>query len=213
MENVAAVILAAGSSTRLGQPKQFLDWNGESLLRRAVGAASTAGCAPVIVVAGATPERIVAELHGTLADIVANSEWERGMGRSIRAGVQHLVSLDRSGAALVLLTCDQPFVDAAVIGALIHAWRKSQSTMVASRYAGTLGVPALFDRSCFADLLALPDKSGAKALLRARPSQVIDIPFEAGAFDIDTPNDYAQAKIAVHGLIPPRNGAGTPSTP
>ncbi len=196
MENIAAVILAAGASTRLGQPKQFLDWNGESLLRRAVRAASAAGCAPVLVVTGAASERIMAELDGTLADIVPNPAWERGLGSSIRAGVQHLVSLARPPAAVVLLTCDQPFVNVTVITGLIHAWRENQRPMVASAYAGTRGVPALFDRSCFSDLSALRDDAGAKTLLHAFGAMVTEVPFPAGTFDIDTPHDYARAKNA-----------------
>lgn len=190
MENVGAIILAAGSSTRLGQPKQFLEWNGQSLLRRAVAAATAAGCAPIIVVAGAAHARLAHELRGTSAEVVVNPEWERGLGTSIRCGVRRVLD----SPALVLLVCDQPFVDVSAIAALIAPWKANRPAMVASRYADTVGVPALFDRSCFADLLALPDDAGAKVLLRARPAEVIEVPFEAGAFDIDTPADLERAR-------------------
>ena len=118
--------------------------------------------------------------------IVENAEWRNGVGTSIRQGLQQL---PKSVQAVVLLTCDQPLVDASIVGKLIAAWDESGRPMAASRYANTLGVPALFDRSCFDGLLALPDDSGAKNLIAARPDDVVAIPFDAGAIDIDTPED------------------------
>ena len=90
----------------------------------------------------------------------------------------------------MLLTCDQPFVDAAVIAELIAVRAETGKPIVACRYANTLGIPALFDRSCFEALLALPDDSGAKALIASRPNEVATIKFEPGAIDIDTPEDF-----------------------
>jgi molybdenum cofactor cytidylyltransferase len=89
-----------------------------------------------------------------------------------------------------LLACDQPFVDARTISALMTMREDSGKPIVASRYANTLGVPALFDRSCFAALLALPDDSGAKMLIESRGRDVAAIEFEQGAIDIDTPADF-----------------------
>jgi molybdenum cofactor cytidylyltransferase len=187
MRNVAAVILAAGGSSRLGRPKQLLTFRGETLVRRAVRAAAEAGCDPVIVVVGDLGDAIRIELQPTSAIIVENPDWQRGLGTSIRRGLQEVVgSID----AVVLLTCDQPLVDKAVIAELIAMSEKTGKPMVASSYANTLGVPALFDRSCFADLLALPDDSGAKTLIAARPNDVAAVAFEPGALDIDTPEDF-----------------------
>ena len=119
--------------------------------------------------------------------IVENSEWQRGLGTSIRAGVRHLTD---STDAAVLLTCDQPFVGPAVVAELIEAQDKTGKSIIASSYANTLGVPALFDRSCFEDLLALSDESGAKSLMAARPNDISSIAFDEGATDIDTPEDF-----------------------
>lgn len=188
MRAVGAVILAAGGSTRLGQPKQLLTIEGESLVRRSVRAASEGGCAPIVVVVGDDAERIEADLRGTSARLVENAAWRLGVGTSIRRGLEHLLQLD----AVVLLACDQPFVDAAVIEALIAEARTSGKAIVASSYAQTLGIPALFDRSCFSSLLALANDSGAKALIEADPGRVARIPFERGALDIDTPADFAR---------------------
>ncbi|HEV2841442.1 MAG TPA: nucleotidyltransferase family protein [Chthoniobacterales bacterium] len=191
MRNVGAVILAAGGSSRLGRPKQLLSLQGESLLRRAVRAAIEAGCACVTVVAGDARDSIESELRGTPAVVVENLEWQRGLGASIRCGLRHLLSSRPEIDAVVLLACDQPFLDAAVITSLIAQQANSGRPMVASSYAGTLGIPALFDRSCFEALLALPDDSGAKGLIESRPAEVAQIEFEKGAVDIDTPDDFA----------------------
>jgi molybdenum cofactor cytidylyltransferase len=201
MRNVAAVILAAGGSSRFGRPKQLLKFRGETLVRCAVRAAAEAGCDPVIVVVGPVSDTIRSEVairesrissssalwDGARTTIIENAEWRDGVGTSIRRGLQHV---PESVEAVVLIACDQPFVDASVIVGLIAAHEKTGKPMIASSYANTLGVPALFDRSCFGDLLALPADSGAKTLMTARPNDVAAVAFEQGAIDIDTPEDF-----------------------
>lgn len=193
MRSVGAVILAAGGSKRLGQPKQLLELGGETLLRRIVRSAGEAGCAPVVVVAGAASPQVEAEIAGTGAQLVVHGEWERGLGSSIKCGTQYLLRTEKMIAAAVLLACDQPSVAAPLVRALISRWEDSGKQIVASSYAGTLGIPALFDCSCFDSLLALPDHSGAKPLIQSGGKKVASVEFEAGALDIDTPADYARA--------------------
>jgi molybdenum cofactor cytidylyltransferase len=201
MRNVGAIILAAGGSSRFGRPKQLLQFRGETLIHRAVRAATEAGCDPVIVVVGAISDTIRSEVairesriafpsalgDGARAAVVENEEWQNGVGTSIRRGLEQLPT---SVEAVVLIAFDQPFVDASVVAELIAAQEKTRKPMVASSYANTLGVPALFDRSCFADLLALPADSGAKTLMTTRPNDVAAVAFERGAIDIDTPEDF-----------------------
>lgn len=194
MRNVGAVILAAGGSSRLGQPKQLLSFQKESLLRRAVRSALEAGCACVTVVAGEARDRIEIELRGTPAVVVENAVWQHGLGTSVRCGLRHLLSLRPEIDAVVLLACDQPFLDASVIASLIAQHENSGKAIVASSYASTLGIPALFHRSCFEALLALPDNSGAKMLIESRSADVAQIDFEKGAVDIDTPGDFEQIR-------------------
>ncbi len=192
---VGALILAAGGSTRLGRPKQLLVWQGSTLIRRTVNAASEAGCAPVLVVVGAVREGIASELRETSATLVVNSDWPRGLGTSIRCGVRHLLECREPISALVLLTCDQPLVDGAVVTSLVKQWKETGPAMVASRYQDTVGIPALFDLSCFDDLLRLPDAAGAKILLQSQRGNVAQIAFEGGALDLDTPADLVRAGI------------------
>jgi molybdenum cofactor cytidylyltransferase len=194
MRNVGAIILAAGGSSRFGQAKQLLPFQGESLVRRAVRTAIEAGCACVSVVVGDARARIETELRETLAVIVENPEWRRGLGTSIRCGLRHLLSSRPELDAVVLLACDQPFVDANVITSLIAQAENSRKPIVACSYADTLGIPALFNRACFELLLALPDDSGAKALIESRFADVAQIEFEKGAIDIDTPADFERIR-------------------
>jgi molybdenum cofactor cytidylyltransferase len=209
---IAALILAAGESSRLGQPKQLIQFRGKTLMRRVVDAASEAGCRPVLVILGKSKrtsnlrspgspggaerhhgielaEAISSELKKTGATIVANPNWKRGIGTSIRAGVQHLIELAPGAEATVLLACDQPFVDRVVIDRLITLHHETRKPIVAARYAGTLGVPALFDRGRLPDLLGLDDSAGAKSIILSNRDQVAEFPFPEGEIDIDTPED------------------------
>ena len=190
MSNVGAVILAAGGSARFGRPKQLLIFQGESLVRRAVRAAMDACGVSVTVVAGDTRALLENELRGSAAVVVENPDWHRGLGTSIRCGLRHLIAAAPELNAVVLMACDQPFADARTLAALVAEQATSGKPIVASSYANTLGIPALFDRSCFEALLALPDDSGAKALIESRPDDVAQIEFEQGAIDIDTPADF-----------------------
>ncbi len=163
---IGAVVLAAGGSSRLGQPKQLLQHRGQSFVRQMAEAALAAGCSPVAVVVGAEQEMIKTALQGLPTQLLPNDSWQRGIGTSVRAGVAALQDCD----ALLFLACDQPHVEAGVIRRLIAQQQETQKPMVASAYAGTLGVPAMFSRTCFKELLSLSDQEGAKALLMTRPA-------------------------------------------
>ncbi len=191
---IGAVILAAGSSSRLGQPKQLLKYEGDALVRRTAEAALAAGCDPVAVVVGVARGKVAAALNDLAVLIVPNDDWERGLGTSIRAGVARLQESD----ALFLLVCDQPFVSADSLCRLLSAQQETQKPMAASAYSGTIGVPALFTRACFAQLLSLGDEEGAKVLLASRPNDVAQVDFPPGSIDIDTPGDF-QALQRDHG--------------
>jgi molybdenum cofactor cytidylyltransferase len=190
MRNIGAVVLAAGGSSRLGQAKQLLAFRGETLIRRVVRAAAEAGCNPIVVVVGEIGDAIRHELDATRATFVENADWQRGIGTSIRRGLREIIESD----AVVLLTCDQPFVDCGVIARLFATQQETGKPIIASNYANTLGVPALFARSCFDALLALPDDTGAKKLIEEQAADVASIRFEDGAIDIDTPEDFERLK-------------------
>ncbi len=179
----AGIILAAGGSTRLGEPKQLITLGGETLVHAAVRAALEGGCDMVCVVTGCAKkavEQAVADLNPVL---VYNAEWQSGMGSSVRLGVGAM----HEAGCVVLMTCDQPAVDGKVIRSLLALHDGCGSSIVASAYSGALGVPAVFDRSCFGELLNLPDSGGAQGLIRRDLSRVTPFEFPEGAFDLDTP--------------------------
>jgi molybdenum cofactor cytidylyltransferase len=190
--DVGAVILAAGSSSRMGSPKQTLQYRGESLLKRAALAALGAGCRPVIVVTGANSELSRRELEGLDVQVVLNTHWETGMASSICAGIEGLVSADADADAAVLMLCDQPHVTTAVISDLVTAHRDTGSHVIASTYGGSFGVPALFGRALFAELTRLEGRSGAKEVIKRHASEAHFLPFPSGEVDVDTPNDFSR---------------------
>ena len=188
--SVAAVVLAAGGSTRFGKPKQFALFQGETFIKRIVAAAIEAGCAPVVVVTGEDSAQITSELTQFAISIAMNPRWSSGLGSSIGVGVQRAMDLAADLDASLLLTCDQPFVTAAVLAQIIQLRLTSGKPIVASAYAGTLGIPALFDRSCFPTLLQLKGDRGAKGIILERQHDVASFDFPAAEIDIDTAADY-----------------------
>jgi molybdenum cofactor cytidylyltransferase len=186
------VLLAAGASTRMGRPKQLLAFRGRTLLRGAAEGALASLCHPVVVVLGANAETIHPELHGLPLETVVNDAWAEGMGSSVRAGIAALEAVADVDSAVVML-CDQPFVTAGVIDRLVAAHARTGRPIAASEYEEALGVPALFHRSLFPALRALPGSAGARQLIARHPrSEVARVPLAHGAVDVDTPSDYGR---------------------
>jgi len=185
---IGAVILAAGGSSRFGKPKQLLRFDGKSLIRRLVDSAIEANCQAIVVVLGSEPRLVRQELNDSQVILAENQNWQLGIGSSIRAGVQCLIGPNIE--AILLLVCDQPFVDSQLIKGLIALGENTKKPIVASSYAETVGVPALFDRSCFVELLSLGNEHGAKSIIQRDSNRVATFPFPQGAIDIDTEEDW-----------------------
>ncbi len=197
MEGVGAVILAAGSASRMGRAKQALQFDGQSLLRRASLAALGGGCSPVLVVTGAHAELSRAELNGLDVREVFNPHWQTGMASSIRTGLDGLLIAHPDATAAVFLVCDQPHVTAELISGLIAAHRGTQRPVIASSYGGSLGVPALFGRSLFARLARLEGSAGAKHVIEENAAHACFLPFPGGERDVDTLDDFSRL-IGIH---------------
>ncbi len=184
-----AVILAAGASTRLGRPKQLVQWGAETLLERAVRIAAEAGCAPLVVL-GYASEQIASACDLSRCEVVINPAWRQGMGSSVRVGVE-AASLLGAAVALVM-TCDQPAVNVEHLRRLVELSKGAE--IAASSYAGRNGVPAVFPASSFPALQALDGDSGARALLQHARS--IELPF--GELDVDTEESLQLARGLLH---------------
>ncbi len=183
------VILAAGASRRMGSPKQLIEIDGRPLLVRAIEAALAAPVWPVVVVLGANAAAIRPVIAHLPVLVVENPAWSEGMASSIREGVATLRQFSRTLDAAVLALCDQPGFSAATVESLLAAHRATGRGIVAARYSGRLGAPALFAREHFAALTALTGEEGARDLLNADPARVAAVDLPELARDLDTPAD------------------------
>jgi molybdenum cofactor cytidylyltransferase len=190
--SVAIIILAAGASTRMGRPKQLLEYNGRSLIQHAIEVATTSVCHPIIVVLGAYAERIKPEIVALSVEIVENPLWHQGMSTSIRQGIETLIKNSSQAEAAILMLCDQPFVSASLIERLVDLYRSTSAPIVTSEYERILGVPALFKQTLFSQLTALNGDTGARKIIQKHLQKVARVSFERGIIDIDTPQDYTQ---------------------
>ncbi len=191
-DSIGLILLAAGGSARLGCPKQLLEYQGRSLLRRAAETALASHCRPVVVVLGAEMERCREVLLGLPVTIITNPDWEQGMATSIRCGILALENAPAPVAAAILAVCDQPLLTAGLLDALAEKHRATGAAMAAAEYAGGFGVPALFAATLFAELKSLSGPDGARRLLRDNPAAVPGVPFPGGEFDVDTAADAAK---------------------
>jgi molybdenum cofactor cytidylyltransferase len=185
----AAVVLAAGSSTRMGENKLLLPLGGETVVRRAVRTAVEAALDPIIVVLGHEPERVRAALAGLPCRTVVNPDHQGGKGTSLQFGIAEVASATAAGAAVVMLA-DMPFVTAAML-ARVAARERTAAPMVVSRYGEVNAPPILYDRSLFAELLALPGQACGKEMVRRHRAEAVMLSWPEHALsDIDRPEEY-----------------------
>jgi molybdenum cofactor cytidylyltransferase len=189
MQNVAILLLAAGSSSRLGQPKQLLDVGGITLLERTAGVALAANCAQTVVVLGAFFEKTAAAIAHLPVQVVFNENWAEGIGSSIACGVQLLLKKQPPPDAAILLLCDQYRVTSELLEKLVALWQNTGARIVAAEYEGSPGPPALFDRRLFDELAALKGETGAKRVILAHLEALETALFPEGKFDVDVIED------------------------
>lgn len=187
IDQVYAVILAAGKSARMGQPKQLLEWQNRTLLEHALTNASLIFKDRLLVVLGAEAELIQSAINLASAKVIVNLEWQTGMASSIRAAISALPS---SANAVMLMLCDQPLITDAQLQSLVSAWQASPEQIIASEYQQSLGVPALFSARYFDELLLLEGDKGAKSVLLKHQTELIKIALPEAAIDIDTLADF-----------------------
>ena len=183
------IILAAGQSARMGQPKQHLLYKGKTLLQHTIDVATASVCSPVIGVLGAYADDIIAGIQQGLITIVYNPNWAEGMASSIKTGITELQKTDGINAAVIML-CDQPFVNTGLINKLVKQHQQSGKGIIACSYSQTVGVPAVFSRQYFATLQNMQGRQGAKQLCSKFTHDLSVIDFPSGATDIDIPDDY-----------------------
>lgn len=186
-KNIAVVVLAAGASTRLGQPKQLLRLGEKTLLAQICETALGVENQQVSVVLGAHCEAIKPAIEHLPVQVFTNEKWAEGMGGSIACG---MANLPPDTDAVLLLLCDQPFVTAAFLKKLVEKWHNSPQSIIASAYGGSFGPPAIFDKKHFPELAGLQGQQGAKKLMEKYSESLGLVDFPEGATDIDTAEDW-----------------------
>lgn len=199
---IAAIILAAGRATRMGEPKVLLRLGGRTLLAHVLAAAEASRCETVLVVAGPNAAEVRREAEPFGARVVENPRYAEGMATSLAAGI---AALPPACEGAVILLGDQPRVGAAAIDRLIAAHRETGKAMVLSRYGDVVGAPALFSRALFAEASSLTGDAGARRLAARHPDWVTEVPLVAEeAWDVDTPEDLERLRQALEPGRPER---------
>ncbi|WP_192820413.1 NTP transferase domain-containing protein [Rufibacter sp. LB8] len=190
MTETGILILAAGASFRLGQPKQNLVYQGQTLLERTIETATQATLGPIVVVLGANSQQIQSDLTLAGVTVTHNPHWEMGMASSLKVGLSLLLEQHLTVSQVLILLCDQPLITPQLLREMVQNAAATPKPIIACAYRDTVGVPVLFKQSFFIHLKTLTGQEGAKKLLKQFPDQVLALPFEPAAVDIDTLADY-----------------------
>jgi molybdenum cofactor cytidylyltransferase len=195
--DVAGILLAAGSASRMGANKLLIEVGGETLLRRAAARALAAGLDPLLVVVGHEAERAEAALAGLPVRPVRNADHARGINGSLAAGV---AAVPAGAAAAVVLLADMPLVDAAMIAAVVDRWRATGAPLVTAAYGGVTAPPTLYARALFPELGVAEGEGRGREVVRRHLDRAALIPFPASALaDVDAPGDLDRARSALEG--------------
>lgn len=190
IKQCGVLILAAGSSSRMGKPKQLLEFEGGTLLSHIAKVVCQSNLHPIIVVLGANENSIRNSLDASQLDIVTNENWETGMASSIVKGILYIKEKYPNVDGVMIVVADQPYLNETQMHQLIDSHNKTGLPIAACSYAGSIGTPALFHESVFPELLALNGDIGAKKIIEKRMPNVATINFDKGVIDIDTKEDY-----------------------
>lgn len=193
-KGISIIVLAAGSSSRLGQSKQLILVDGKTLLEKSVLAALNSGAEHVVVVLGAQATLHNKAIENLPVKIIINEEWEKGMGNSLKAGLNYVVTKYPETEAVIVMVCDQPFLTSEHLKKLITSFQKNPTEIVASSYNQIKGVPALFSRSMFSQLFQLEDIQGARKVIQFHKGSMQLAEFPKGEIDLDTPEDLSKFK-------------------
>ena len=188
MSKTGIIILAAGNSSRMGEPKQLMMYNNKTFLQHIIAESKNALLDPVICVTGYESDLISESISGMEVSIVYNEYWSEGMGSGISAGIKQLLLSDVD--SVILTVSDQPYVTSDLFGTMLKMKTRSGKRIVACSYAGTLGTPVLFSKEYFNQLKSLSGNQGAKNIVKLNLPDVCSVEFEKGEIDIDTKEDY-----------------------
>lgn len=190
--NIGTVILAAGSSSRLGRPKQLLQYQNTTLMQRIIDIVIPFNFATSVVILGANADQIRENTNFESVTAIYNEHWSEGIASSVRTGVSESIKLNAALDSILFLLSDQPFVSAELIRELIEKHESGNQRITACSYNQNVGVPAIFPKRFFPKLKELTGDVGAKKIIMQQSEMVDEVAFKKGNFDIDTSEDYKQ---------------------
>lgn len=189
--NIAIVILAAGSSSRMGSPKQLLSWGNSNLLNVAIEKAIKTVASKVVVVLGANYKLIEKEIKHQPITVLNNKNWNLGLGKSISCAAEYILKSDKKKDGVLIVLADQPKITTSFLNEIIDDYQLNQNQIIATSYDDDkFGVPALFDSFYFKELSKLTDDNGAKNILKKYKSSVKILNPPSKNIDIDSKEDY-----------------------
>jgi molybdenum cofactor cytidylyltransferase len=192
MADIPIILLAAGGSSRLGQPKQLLPWGEQTIIEHQIKMLMQSG-ESVIVVLGAYADRILPVVEKYPVTVVVNNEWKTGMAGSIGCGIKAMERLESTVEAVLITLVDQPLIPFSHFEEMLNAFEEGMQQIIASTSAeGWLGVPALFDKCYFSELQNLQGEKGAKTLIQQYPNKIKALVCNEIINDIDTLESYQE---------------------
>ncbi|MAU17201.1 MAG: molybdopterin-guanine dinucleotide biosynthesis protein MobA [Muricauda sp.] len=193
-ENIAVVVLAAGGSSRLGRPKQLVEFKGKTLLEHTMEKVDMLGFQTKILVLGANQDSIQEKIETKGFNVVTNNNWEQGMASSIKMGLEASLAEENGLDHVLFLVSDQPFLERTNLIGLVHTQLTKKPKATYSQYGENIGVPAIFSKAAFPLLLNLEGDEGAKKLIYSKDFDFCTETFKNGGFDVDTEEDVQQLK-------------------
>ena len=191
---VHAAVLAAGPATRFGSPKQLVRLAGAPVLHQAIANAALVAGQSVTVVLGAHARDIGPALRQSAVSVVVNRDWEEGVASSIRAAVH---SAPPGCEGLLLVLADQVAVTGDDLKRLYAAWRRHPVLIAAALHGGAPGLPAIFPRWAFSDLLQVRGDRDPRLVIRRNVDRVVRVPMQNAGIDLDTPEDLLEIEATV----------------
>jgi molybdenum cofactor cytidylyltransferase len=190
---IIAVVLSAGESSRMGRPKALLPIEGQRFIERIIGVLGQSRVGRTIVVLGHHADQLRGQIEHLPVEVITNPDYHKGQLSSLQAAIRHIKKDDRCDAMLVHLV-DHPFIDVALVDALIEGFYQTKKLILVPRYKGKRGHPVIFSRELFGELLDAPLDQGAKAVVNAHRQETLEMEWqdEGITVDIDTPELYRQ---------------------
>ncbi|MGB5434805.1 MAG: nucleotidyltransferase family protein [Maribacter sp.] len=193
-DQIAVILLAAGESSRMRQPKQLLPWGDTTLLGHAIKVAQDSNAQDVYVVLGGHAQTIQEQLDLSHIKCILNKNWKKGLGTSIACAVKHLAHAHKAYDGLLFMLGDQPLIDAQVLNTMLRAFSQGNKGMVATKYPQGNGTPVLFHKKFFGFLKELDGDKGAKEIIANNSDDVIALAPDGKEVDLDTYAEYQQLK-------------------